>query len=108
MRHAAQLSFFDGRWEMSTQSGPTTRELIPSCSDDVFDWDGAVGRTGIVLIGTGQGAAPVSKLKARSFTLVARDVHDRCDAPYLGIGTCRTEWTYKVNFRKVKPKRKCR
>lgn len=108
VRHAVQLSFYEGKWQMGTQSGPTTRELIPSCSDDVFDWDGAVDRTGIVLIETGEGPAPASKLKARSFTLVARHVQDRCDAPYLGIGTCRTEWTYKANFRKVKPKRKRR
>ena len=108
VRQNVHLSFYEGKWQLATQSGPSTRELVPSCSDDVFDWDGAVARTGTVLLETGEGPAPGSKLKARSFTLVARLVEEGCDAPYLGIGTCRTEWTYKANFRQVKPKRRHR
>ena len=107
VRQDVQLSFYGGKWQIATQSGPTTRELIPSCSDAGFDWDGAVSRTGIGLLEAAEGPAPGSRLKAKSFTLVARHV-EGCDAPYLGIGTCNTEWTYKASFRKVKPKRKHR
>ena len=100
LRQNAQISFYAGKWEVANQSGPTTREAIPSCDDSRFDWDGAVARTGIVLLQRAQGAAPASKLKARSFTLRARTV-EHCDASWFGGGSCATEWTYKANFRKT-------
>jgi len=103
----AQISFYGGKWEVATQSGPTTREAIPSCDDTRFDWDGAVARTGIVLLQRAQGAAPVSTLKAKSFTLRARTV-EHCDASWFGGGSCETEWTYKASFRKAARKHRRR
>lgn len=52
-----------------------------------------------------KGAALRSKLKAKSFTLVARYV-ENCDATFFGSGTCKTEWTYKANFRKAGKKKR--
>jgi hypothetical protein len=106
MRQNAQMSFYRGKWRISTQSGPTTRDAIPSCSENTdanFDWDGAVARTGIVMLESAEGPASRSKLKSRSFTLEARMV-DECDVDYFGLGSCKTEWVYRANFRKVKTK----
>lgn len=103
-----ELSFFRGKWRIGTQSGPTTRDAIPSCgeknADAIFDWDGAVARTGVVLLQSAEGPAARSKLKSNAFTLEARHV-DECDVDYFGLGTCKTEWIYRANFRKVKTKR---
>jgi hypothetical protein len=104
-----ELSFYRGKWRIGTQSGPTTRDAIPSCgeknADAIFDWDGAVARTGVVMLQSAEGPAPVSKLKSKAFTLQARLV-ESCDADYFGLGTCKTEWLYKANFRKVRTKRR--
>jgi hypothetical protein len=95
-----------GKVYVSHQQGPDTREAIPSCDDKRFDWDGAVARTGTVLLQPAQGAAPISKLKTKgSFTLTATH-HDECDLEYLGPGTCATDWTYRVNFRRVAAKKR--
>ena len=104
-RQKLALDFFGGTWQASAMSGPTTREVVPSCTDDAFDWDGAVARTGIMLLEPAKGAAVRSKLKAKSFTLVARYV-ENCDATFFGAGTCKTEWTYKANFRKAGKKKR--
>jgi hypothetical protein len=102
-----EMGFFDGRWRIKSQSGPTTRQAVPSCDEDstVFDWDGAVARTGITLLEPATGAAARSRLKARSFTLEAR-LTESCDVPFFGTGTCGTEWVYRANFRKAKSKRR--
>jgi hypothetical protein len=108
LRQKAEITFFRGKWRFGTHSGPSTREAIPTCSETsgaVFDWDGAVARTGTTLLETAQGPAPRSKLKSRSFTLEARLV-EGCDVAYFGLGSCKTEWTFRANFRQVKKKRR--
>jgi hypothetical protein len=109
MDQKMEMNFFRGKWRIGTHSGPTTRDAIPSCgeknSDAVFDWDGAVARTGVVMLESAQGPAPLSKLKSRAFTLEARHA-EGCDVSYFGLGTCKTEWVYRANFRKAKTKRR--
>jgi hypothetical protein len=102
-----QIQFQRDRWSIGTQSGPSTREAIPSCTDQNFDWDGAVARAGTTLLNGVVAPLDPRKLRSSSFTLEAREVAD-CGAEYFGIGTCKTEWVYKANFRQVKKSKKKR
>ncbi len=102
-----EMGFFDGKWRIKPHSGPTTRDAVASCDEDgtVFDWDGAVDRTGITLLESAMAPAPRSRLKAKSFTLEAR-LAEGCDVASFGTGSCSTEWVYRANFRKVKKARR--
>lgn len=102
-----EMGFFGGKWRIKSQSGPTTRQAVPSCNEEstVFDWDGAVARSGITLLEPATGAAPRQRLKSNAFTLEAR-LAEGCDVAFFGTGSCRTEWVYRANFRKAKVKRR--
>jgi hypothetical protein len=101
-----ELSFYKGRFTISTNTVQDTHSLIAGCGNESFDWDGATARTGYVLTQTAQGPAPATKFKTGSFSLRAHQL-DHCVATDFGAasGTCTTTWDYKVNFRRVKKKR---
>jgi hypothetical protein len=103
---AVAISFYNGTWLIGGNSGPTTREAIKPCDDDRFDWDGAVARTGIVMLQSARGKAARSKMKTKgSFSLTATQ-KDQCDVQYFGTGSCATTWTYKATFKRVAKKAK--
>jgi hypothetical protein len=95
------FSFFKGTWLINGNDGPTTREAIPACDDDRFDWDGAVARTGIVMLEPARGKAARSKMKTKgSFSLTATS-KENCEPTDFGTGSCATTWSYKATFTRV-------
>jgi hypothetical protein len=101
-----ELSFYKGRFTISTNTVQDTHSLIAGCGNESFDWDGATARTGFVLTHVAQGPAPATKFKTNAFSLHAHDV-EHCVATDFGAasGSCTTAWDYKVNFRLVKKRR---
>jgi hypothetical protein len=101
-----ELSFYKGRFTISTNTVQDTHALIAGCGNSSFDWDGATARTGYVLTQTAQGPAPASKFKSNSFSLRAHTL-DHCVPTDFGAasGSCTTTWDYKVNFRLVKQRK---
>jgi hypothetical protein len=98
------------RWLVSDSLDQSTREVVKACDDGAgFDWDGAVARTGTVLLQSHFGNAPDSKIRKTkgSFSLTAAG-RDTCDVDYFGAGTCVTDWSYKATFTPVKKKKRRR
>ena len=94
------ITFFKGTWLLGSGLA-NTDDQMPGCRKAQFDWDGAVARTGYMLLQSARGKAARSKLKTKgSFSLTAVE-KDECDVQYFGTGTCGTTWSYTVHFKRV-------
>jgi hypothetical protein len=98
---ALELRFYNGRFQISTNTVQDTHSLIAGCGNESFDWDGATARTGYVLTHVAEGPAPWKKFRTGSFSLHAFD-REQCVPTDFGAatGSCATTWSYRVNFRK--------
>jgi hypothetical protein len=94
------ITFYKGTWLLGSGTS-NTDDQMPGCRKAQFDWDGAVARTGYILLQSARGKAARSKLKTKgSFSLQAVE-KDACDVQYFGTGTCGTTWTYTAHFKRV-------
>lgn len=99
------ITFYKGTWLLGSGLADTDDEM-PGCRQAQFDWDGAVARTGYILLQSARGPAARSKLKTKgSFSLQAV-LHDQCTVADFGVGTCGTTWTYTAHFTRVAKKLK--
>ena len=94
------ITFYNGTWLLGSGMADTDDQM-PGCRQAQFDWDGAVARTGYILLQSARGPAARSKLKTKgSFSLQAVE-KDQCAVADFGTGTCGTTWTYTAHFKRV-------
>ena len=107
-RFSTKVNFAFGAgntFSVSDTMNQTTRNVVPPCDDSAFDWDGAVARTGVVLLDDATGSAEKARKTKSGFTLRAGST-ETCDVQYFGTGTCGTTWRWTAKFTPVTGKKK--
>jgi len=80
-------------------------DAVPACANSAFGCNGAVARTGVILLDDASGSAAKLRRTEGACTLTAT-ARDTCDVEQFGTGTCWSRWTWKARCTPVEQQRR--